>query len=73
MGRGSRGESGNMCWSLVANRCHSGNCRGDFIAECNLDPFELEFWKDFWTRDSPLQALTFAQIKIFKTQFSSQP
>ena len=67
MGQGSRGESGNMRWCLVAKRCHFGNCIGDFSAKCNLDPLELEFWKDFWAHDSPPQALTFAQIKIFKS------
>ena len=63
----------NTCASK-GKKCHNtGNRAGYLRANCNLDPLELEFWKDFWTRDSTLQALTFAQIKIFKSQFSSQP
>ena len=61
--RGSKGKK----------RYNAGDWAGYFCSKCDFDPLEFEFWKDFWTHDSPLQALTFAQIKIFKSQFSSQP
>ena len=46
---------------------------GYFRAKCDFDPLELEFWKVFWTCESPHQGQTFAPIKISKSQFSSQP
>ena len=45
------------------NRYNTGNRAGYFRAKCNLDPLELEYWRDFRTCDSHHQALTFAQIK----------
>ena len=71
MGRGSRGESRNTRWSLVVKNCHSENCAGDFSANYNLDQVELEFWKDFWTRDSHHQAPTFALSKLLKVNFQA--
>ena len=73
-------EIGRVCGAVVKTRESMGKKRynardraGYFRAKCDFDPLELEFWKDFWTRESPYQGQTFAPIKIFKSQFPSQP
>ena len=46
--------------SMGKKRYNARDRVGYFRPKCDFDPLELEFWKDFWTRESPHQGRTFA-------------
>ena len=52
---------------------NTGNRAGYSRANCNLDPLELEYWRDFRTRGTPHKGLHYALFKISKFWFLSQP
>ena len=44
-----------------AKRYNTGNRAGCFRVNCNLDPLELEYWRDFRTRGTPHKGLHYAR------------
>ena len=55
-----RGAAVKTRMSMGKKRYNARDRAEYFRANRNLDPLELEFWKDFWTRDSHHHAINFA-------------
>ena len=66
-------RSGAAQVSKGKKRYNTGNRAGYFCANCNLDPLELEYWRDFRTHGTPHKGLHYALFKILKSSFLSQP
>ena len=60
---------GNTHGKTAANHSELGKSMRYFSANCNLDPLELEFWKDSWTRESPHQGQTCPNQNFQKSIF----